>query len=84
MVRLLVDAEDVVVLMLVIANYGLNFGLVELLLEHLLSGNWQLPLILEIAIVWGHDLSEGFMDSSKHRFENVFAGSHLSGDASPG
>lgn len=86
MIRLFrhINAEDVLILLLldvVIANNRLNFGLVELFLEHLLRGDGRFPVILKVSMVWSHDLTEWFLDSSKLRLYYILARGNLSSDA---
>ena len=74
-----VDAEDV--RGEGIADYGLNFSLVELFFQHVLS-LWDLglPIILEVAMVWGHNLPEGFLNSSNLWLDYILARCHLGSD----
>ncbi len=80
-IRLLlkVDAEDV--RGEGIADNRLNFSLVELFIQHILSlGDLGLLLVLEVAMVWGHNLPEGFLNSSNLRLDYILAGCHLGSD----
>ena len=80
-----INANNVMVvypLLNVVITYDwLNFGLIILLFEHLLSWNWWFPifLIVCIAVIWSHNLPEWFLNWSHLMiFYNIFAWGNLS------